>query len=214
MQRIKSISRLSSLLILAIISLSGCSRLGESIAQVLPANEVPLITAAVSQTSNSAVAVGASNQSSPSAAGTVVALKPEGFVQADMNTEYDELMLVDDLEEEMNFLNMAEYAAEIDDLNRMAAEEEVYGGDRGITALLHGEDFEMMIRDMPKEDPYKRKSELPHFDIIEEYLSYHGYSGRTMQRPESREPSQRARKTVQQKPTYPNIREYLKNRLN
>ena len=197
MQRIKSISRLSSLLILAIISLSGCSRLGESIAQVLPANEVPLITAAVSQTSNSAVA-----------------LKPEGFVQADMNTEYDELMLVDDLEEEMDFLDMAEYAAEIDDLNSMAAEEEVYGGDRGITALLHGEDFEMMIRDMPKEDPYKRKSELPHFDIIEEYLAYHGYSGRTMQRPESRETSQRARKTAQQKPTYPNIREYLKNRLN
>ncbi|HIA62784.1 MAG TPA: hypothetical protein EYN93_07805 [Planctomycetaceae bacterium] len=197
MQRIKSISRLSSLLILAIISLSGCSRLGESIAQVLPANEVPLITAAVSQTSNSAVA-----------------LKPEGFVQADMNTEYDELMLVDDLEEEMDFLDMAEYAAEIDDLNSMAAEEEVYGGDRGITALLYGEDFEMMIRDMPKEDPYKRKSELPHFDIIEEYLAYHGYSGRTMQRPESREPSQRARKTAQQKPTYPNIREYLKNRLN
>lgn len=197
MQRIKSISRLSSLLILAIISLSGCSRLGESIAQVLPANEVPLITAAVSQTSNSAVA-----------------LKPEGFVQADMNTEYDELMLVDDLEEEMDFLDMAEYAAEIDDLNSMAAEEEVYGGDRGITALLHGEDFEMMIRDMPKEDPYKRKSELPHFDIIEEYLSYHGYIDGTMQRPESREPSQRARKTAQQKPTYPNIREYLKNRLN
>jgi len=197
MQQIKSISRLSSLLILAIISLSGCSRLGESITQVLPANEVPLITAAVSQTSNSAVA-----------------LKPEGFVQADMNTEYDELMLVDDLEEEMDFLDMAEYAAEIDDLNSMAAEEEVYGGDRGITALLHGEDFEMMIRDMPKEDPYKRKSELPHFDIIEEYLSYHGYIDGTMQRHEDRPPSQRERKTAQQKPTYPNIREYLKNRSN
>ena len=199
MQRIKSISRLSSLLILAIISLSGCSRLGESIAQVLPANEVPLFTAAVSQTSNSAVA-----------------LKPEGFVQADMNTEYDELMLVDDLEEEMDFLDMAEYAAEIDDLNSMAAEEEVYGGDRGITALLYGEDFEMMIRDMPKEDPYiTEKAELAQsFDIMEEYLAYHGYSGRTMQRPEGREPSQRARKTAQQKPTYPNIREYLKNRLN
>ncbi|MFP6586319.1 MAG: hypothetical protein VB814_01660, partial [Pirellulaceae bacterium] len=199
MQRIKSISRLSSLLILAIISLSGCSRLGESIAQVLPANEVPLITAAVSQTSNSAVA-----------------LKPEGFVQADMNTEYDELMLVDDLEEEMDFLDMAEYAAEIDDLNRMAAEEEVYGGDRGITALLHGEDFEMMIRDMPKEDPYiTEKAELAQsFDIMEEYLVYHGYSGGTMQRPKSRRPSQRARKPAQQKPTYPNIREYLENRPN
>jgi hypothetical protein len=173
--------------------------LGESIAQVLPANEVPLITAAVSQTSNSAVA-----------------LKPEGFVQADMNTEYDELMLVDDLEEEMDFLDMAEYAAEIDDLNSMAAEEEVYGGDRGITALLYGEDFEMMIRDMPKEDPYiTEKAELAQsFDIMEEYLAYHGYSGRTMQRPESREPSQRARKNAQPKPTYPNIREYLKNRLN
>ena len=199
MQRIKSISRLSTLLILAIISFSGCSRLGESIAQVLPANEVPLITAAVSQTSNSAVA-----------------LKPEGFVQADMNSEYAEMMLVDDFEEDMDFLDMAEYAAEIDDLNSMAAEEEVYGGDRGITALLHGEDFEMMIRDMPKEDPYiTEKAELAQsFDIMEEYLAYHGYSGRTMQRPESREPSQRARKAAQQKPTYPNIREYLKNRLN
>ena len=132
MQRIKAIIRLSTLLILAIISFSGCSRLGKSIAQVLPANEVPLITAAVSQTSNSAVA-----------------LKPEGFVQADMNSEYAEMMLVDDFEEDMDFLDMAEYAAEIDDLNSMAAEEEVYGGDRGITALLHGEDFEMMIRDMP-----------------------------------------------------------------
>ena len=199
MQRIKSISRLSTLLILAIISFSGCSRLGESIAQVLPANEVPLITAAVSQTSNSAVA-----------------LKPEGFVQADMNSEYAEMMLVDDFEEDMDFLDMAEYAAEIDDLNSMAAEEEVYGGDRGITALLHGEDFEMMIRDMPKEDPYiTEKAELAQsFDIMEEYLAYHGYIDGTMQRPESREPSQRARKTVQQKPTYPNIREYLKNRSN
>ena len=199
MQRIKAIIRLSTLLILAIISFSGCSRLGKSIAQVLPANEVPLITAAVSQTSNSAVA-----------------LKPEGFVQADMNSEYAEMMLVDDFEEDMDFLDMAEYAAEIDDLNSMAAEEEVYGGDRGITALLHGEDFEMMIRDMPKEDPYiTEKAELAQsFDIMEEYLAYHGYSGRTMQRAESREPSQRARKAAQQKPTYPNIREYLKNRLN
>ena len=216
MQRIKSISRLSSLLILAIISLSGCSRLGESIAQVLPANEVPPITAAVSQTSNSVEAVGASNQSSPSAAGTVVALKPAGFVQADIDSEYGEMMVVDDLEEDMDLLNMAEYVAEIDKLNSMAAEEEVFGGDRGITPLLHGEDFEMMIRDMPKEDPYiTEKAELAQsFDSMEEYLAYHGYSGRTIQRPESREPSQRARKSVQQKPTYPNIREYLKNRLN
>jgi len=199
MQRIKSISRLSTLLILAIISLAGCSRLGESIAQVLPANEVPLITAAVSQTSNS-----------------TEALKPEGFVQADIDSEYGEMMVVDDLEEDMDLLNMAEYVAEIDKLNSMAAEEEVYGGDRGITSLLYGEDFEMMIRDMPKEDPYiTEKAELAQsFDIMEEYLAYHGYSGRTMQRPESREPSQRARKVAQQKPTYPNIREYLKNRLN
>ena len=199
MQRIKSISRLSTLLILAIISLAGCSRLGESIAQVLPANEVPLITAAVSQTSNS-----------------TEALKPEGFVQADIDSEYGEMMVVDDLEEDMDLLNMAEYVAEIDKLNSMAAEEEVYGGDRGITSLLYGEDFEMMIRDMPKEDPYiSEKAELAQsFDIMEEYLAYHGYSGRTMQRPESREPSQRARKVAQQKPTYPNIREYLKNRLN
>lgn len=199
MQRIKSISRLSTLLILAIISLAGCSRLGESIAQVLPANEVPFITAAVSQTSNS-----------------TEALKPEGFVQADIDSEYGEMMVVDDLEEDMDLLNMAEYVAEIDKLNSMAAEEEVYGGDRGITSLLYGEDFEMMIRDMPKEDPYiSEKAELAQsFDIMEEYLAYHGYSGRTIQRPESREPSQRARKAVQQKPTYPNIREYLKNRLN
>ena len=216
MQRIKSISRLSTLLILAIISLSGCSRLGESIAQVLPANEVPLITAAVSQTSNSAEAVGASNQSSPSAAGTVVELKPAGFVQADIDSEYGEMMVVDDLEEDMDLLNMAEYVAEIDKLNSMAAEEEVYGGDRGITSLLYGEDFEMMIRDMPKEDPYiSEKAELAQsFDIMEEYLAYHGYSGRTMQRQENRRPSPRAGKAAQQKPTYPNIREYLKNRLN
>ena len=199
MQRIKSISRLSTLLILAIISLAGCSRLGESIAQVLPANEVPLITAAVSQTSNS-----------------TEALKPEGFVQADIDSEYGEMMVVDDLEEDMDLLNMAEYVAEIDKLNSMAAEEEVYGGDRGITSLLYGEDFEMMIRDMPKEDPYiSEKAELAQsFDIMEEYLAYHGYSGRTMQRQENRRPSPRAGKAAQQKPTNPNIREYLKNRLN
>ena len=217
MQRIKSISRFSSLLLLAIISLSGCSRLGESIAQVLPANEVPLITAAVSQTSNSAEAVGASNPSSPSVAGTVVALKPEGFIHADIDSEYGEMMVVDDLEEDMDLLDMAEYGTEIDKLYSMAAEEEVYGGDRGITPLLHGEDFEMMTRDMPKEDPYiTEKAELAHsIDIIEEYLSYHGYIiiDETMQRQESRLPSQRAR-TVQQKPTYPNIRDYLKNRAN
>ena len=199
MQRIKSISRLSSLLILAIISLSGCSRLGESIAQVLPANEVPLITAAVSQTSNSAVA-----------------LKPEGFIHADIDSEYGEMMVVDDLEEDMDLLDMAEYGTEIDKLYSMAAEEEVYGGDRGITPLLHGEDFEMMIQDMPSEDPYiTENAELAQsFDIMEEYLVYHGYSGGTMQRPESHRPSQRARKPAQQKPTYPNIREYLENRPN
>lgn len=214
MQRIKSISRFSSLLLLAIISLSGCSRLGESIAQVLPANEVPLITAAVSQTSNSAEAVGASNPSSPS----VVALKPEGFIHADIDSEYGEMMVVDDLEEDMDLLDMAEYGTEIDKLYSMAAEEEVYGGDRGITPLLHGEDFEMMTRDMPKEDPYiTEKAELAHsIDIIEEYLSYHGYIiiDETMQQQEKRPPSQRAGKTASQKPTYPNIREYLKNRSN
>ena len=206
MQRIKSISRFSSLLLLAIISLSGCSRLDESIAQVLPAKEG-------SQTSNSAEAVGASNPSSPS----VVALKPEGFIHADIDSEYGEMMVVDDLEEDMDLLDMAEYVTEIDKLYSMAAEEEVYGGDRGITPLLHGEDFEMMTRDMPKEDPYiTEKAELAHsIDIIEEYLSYHGYIiiDGTMQRQESRLPSQRAR-TVQQKPTYPNIRDYLKNRSN
>jgi hypothetical protein len=204
MQRIKSISRFSSLLLLAIISLSGCSRLDESIAQVLPAKED-------SQTSNSAEAVGASNPSSPS----VVALKPEGFIHADIDSEYGEMMVVDDLEEDMDLLDMAEYGTEIDKLYSMAAEEEVYGGDRGITPLLHGEDFEMMTQDMPKEDPYiTEKAELAHsIDIIEEYLSYHGYIiiDETMQRQESRLPSQRAR-TVQQKPTYPNIRDYLKNR--
>jgi|GEM_PF-2479047 len=210
MQRIKSISRLSTLLVLAIISLSGCSRLDESIVQVLPAKEG-------SQTSNSAEAVGASNPSSPSVAGTVVALKPEGFIHADIDSEYGEMMVVDDLEEDMDLLDMAEYGTEIDKLYSMAAEEEVYGGDRGITPLLHGEDFEMMTRDMPKEDPYiTEKAELAHsIDIIEEYLSYHGYIiiDETMQRQESRLPSQRAR-TVQQKPTYPNIRDYLKNRSN
>lgn len=206
MQRIKSISRFSSLLLLAIISLSGCSRLDESIAQVSPAKED-------SQTSNSAEAVGASNPSSPS----VVALKPEGFIHADIDSEYGEMMVVDDLEEDMDLLDMAEYVTEIDKLYSMAAEEEVYGGDRGITPLLHGEDFEMMTRDMPKEDPFGTKiAELPHVDIIKEYLSYHGYIiiDETMQQQEKRPPSQRAGKTASQKPTYPNIREYLKNRSN
>ena len=214
LQQIKSISRFSSLLLLAIISLSGCSRVDETVAQVLPANEVPLITAAVSQTSNSAEADGASNQSSPSAAGTIVALKPEGFVQGDIDGE---MMVVDDLEEDMDLLDMAEYVTEIDKLYSMAAEEEVYGGVRGITPLLYGEDFEMMTRDMPKEDPFGTKiAELPHVDIIKEYLSYHGYIiiDETMQQQEKRPPSQRAGKTASQKPTYPNIREYLKNRSN
>ena len=213
MQQIKSISQLSSLLFLAILGLTGCSRLGESIAQVLPAKEVPLITAAVSQTSNTATALGTSNQSST---GTVVALKPEGFIHADIDSEYGEMMVVDDLEEDMDLLDMAEYGTEIDKLYSMAAEEEVYGGDRGITPLLHGEDFEMMTQDMPKEDPYiTEKAELAHsIEIIEEYLSYYGYIiDGTMQRQESRRPSQRAG-TVLQKPTYPNIRDYLKNRSN
>jgi hypothetical protein len=215
MQQIKSISQLSSLLFLAILGLTGCSRLGESIAQVLPAKEVPLITAAVSQTSNTAEAVGASNPSSPSVAGTVVALKPEGFVDADIDSEYGEMMVVDDLEEDMDLLDMAEYGTEIDKLYSMAAEEEVYGGDRGITPLLHGEDFEMMTRDMPKEDPYiTEKAVLAQsIDITEEYMAYHGYRSKPMQRQESRRPSQRAG-TVLQKPTYPNIRDYLKNRAN
>ena len=215
MQQIKSISQLSSLLFLAILGLTGCSRLGESIAQVLPAKEVPLITAAVSQTSNTAEAVGASNPSSPSVAGTVVALKPEGFVDADIDSEYGEMMVVDDLEEDMDLLDMAEYGTEIDKLYSMAAEEEVYGGDRGITPLLHGEDFEMMTQDMPKEDPYitEKAALAQSIDITEEYMAYHGYRSKPMQRQESRRPSQRAR-TVQQKPTYPNIRDYLKNRSN
>jgi hypothetical protein len=215
MQQIKSISQLSSLLFLAILGLTGCSRLGESIAQVLPAKEVPLITAAVSQTSNTAEAVGASNPSSPSVAGTVVALKPEGFVDADIDSEYGEMMVVDDLEEDMDLLDMAEYGTEIDKLYSMAAEEEVYGGDRGITPLLHGEDFEMMTQDMPKEDPYiTEKAVLAQsIDITEEYMAYHGYRSKPMQRQESRRPSQRAG-TVLQKPTYPNIRDYLKNRAN
>jgi hypothetical protein len=180
--------------------------LDESIAQVLPAKED-------SQTSNSAEAVGASNPSSPS----VVALKPEGFIHADIDSEYGEMMVVDDLEEDMDLLDMAEYVTEIDKLYSMAAEEEVYGGDRGITPLLYGEDFEMMTRDMPKEDPFGTKiAELPHVDIIKEYLSYHGYIiiDETMQQQEKRPPSQRAGKTASQKPTYPNIREYLKNRSN
>jgi hypothetical protein len=74
----------------------------------------------------------------------------------------------------------------------------------------------MMTQDMPKEDPYiTEKAELAHsIDIIEEYLSYYGYIiDGTMQRQESRRPSQRAG-TVLQKPTYPNIRDYLKNRSN
>jgi hypothetical protein len=214
MQQIKSISQLSSLLFLAILGLTGCSRLGESIAQVLPAKEVPPITAAVSQTSNTTTALGASN---PSAVGTVVALKPEGFVQGDIDSEYGEMMVVDDLEEDMDLLDMAEYVTEIDKLYSMAVEEEVYGGVRGITPLLFGEDFEMMTRDMPKEDPFiTKKSELPHSDIIEEYLSFHGYViiDETMQQPENRPPSPRAGKTSSQKPSYPNIREYLKNRSN
>ena len=210
MQQIKSISRFSSLLLLAIISLSGCSRVDETVAQVLPTNEV-------SQTSNSTEDDGASTQSSPSAAGTVVALKPEGFVQGDIDSEYGEMMVVDDLEEDMDLLDMAEYVTEIDKLYSMAVEEEVYGGVRGITPLLLGEDFEMMTRDMPKEDPFiTKKSELPHSDIIEEYLSFHGYViiDETMQQQENRPPSPRAGKTASQKPSYPNIREYLKNRSN
>jgi|TARA_B110000263_G_scaffold55063_1_gene46475 hypothetical protein len=194
--------------------------LGESIAQVLPAKEVPLITAAVSQTSNTAEAVGASNPSSPSVAGTVVALKPEGFVDADIDSEYGEMMVVDDLEEDMDLLEMADYFAELDDPNSMLAAsmetgEEVLGGDDGITGLLFGEDFEMMIRYMPKEDPYiTEKAVLAQsIDITEEYMAYHGYRSKPMQRQESRRPSQRAG-TVLQKPTYPNIRDYLKNRAN
>jgi len=216
MQRIKSITRLSALLMLAFISLSGCSRLGEPIAQMLPANEDPLIiTSAVSKTSNSDAAVVVSNQSSPSVVGTAAALKPEGFIQVDIDSEYGEMMVVGDLEEEMDFLDMAEYVAEIDKLNSMAAEEEVYGGDRGITPLVFGEDFEMMIRDMPKEDPIiAERVELKRSPaIIEEYMAYYGYRGETMQQLESRTPSQRARKAAQQK-TYPNIRDYLKNRSN
>jgi len=87
---------------------------------------------------------------------------------------------------------------------------------RAITPLLDGEDFEMMARDLPKEDPYlTEKAELAHsFDIMEEYLAYHGHSGGTMQRQENRRPSQRAGKTAPQKPTYPNIRDFLKNRSN
>ena len=216
MQRIKLIYRFPTFFILAIISLSGCSRLGESIAQVLPAKNVSLITTTVSQTSNSAQAVGASNQSPPSVAGVVVTLQPDGFVQADLESEYGEMMVVDDFEEDMDLLEMTEYGAEIDKLNSMAAEEEVYGGDRGITPLLYGEDFEMMTRDMPKEDPYlTEKAELSQsIDITEEYMAYYGYRGEAMQGRESRRLSQRAGTTALQKPTYPNIRDYLKNRAN
>lgn len=216
-QQIKSIRQLSSLLLLAILGLSGCGRLGESIAQVLPANEVPLMTAAVSQTSNTATVVGASNQSSED---TVVALKPEGFVQADIDSEYGEMMVVDDLEQDMGLLDMAHYISERNDPNSMLAAsmetgEETLGGDDGITGLLFGEDFEMMTRDMPKEDPYiKEKAALAQsIDITEEYTAYYGYGSKPMQRQESRRPSQRAR-TMQTKPSYPNIRDYLKNRSN
>ena len=202
------------MLLLLIGCATGCHGLGESIAQVLPENEASAVEQPLDAT-----LVSAEMRESGDAPAIAQRNVLHGYVQPGDESEYGEMMILDDASEDGGFTDLEHYGATDESYRSMISGDEnmddyMLGEVNNIETPYSQEDFQTMIADMPLEDPHiadqekRRQWDDLHADIAEEYTRYHGYDTSTMERPNRK----RQKKSPASEPSYPNLREYLKNR--
>ena len=202
------------LLLLLIGCLSGCHGLGESIAQVLPEKEASVVEQPLNATP-----VSAERQQSGDSPAFVQRNISHGYVQPGDESEYGEMMILDDASEEDGFTDLEHYGTTDESYRSMIRGDEnmddyMLGEVINIETPYSQEDFQTMIADMPLEDPRiaeqekRRQWDDLHADITGEYTRYHGYDTSTQERPNRK----RQKTSEVSEPNHPNLREYLKNR--